>query len=109
MVPRAGDRVDVMVTFPGEVLGEPTTMTILRSAKVASVTTGKGATSPVASELMPEGASQSDWSVTLFVTPAEAERLAMAESLGRVAVVVAPVQVDEGPLPIPVTPSKVGS
>jgi Flp pilus assembly protein CpaB len=112
MMPKSGDRVDVMVTFPSEVLGEPTTVTILRSAKVASVTTGRGGSNKVASQLGVPGSNQSNWGITLFVTPEEAERLAMAESMGRVAVVLAPNNVDnvdKAQVPDPVTPHNLGS
>ncbi|MDQ4148401.1 MAG: Flp pilus assembly protein CpaB [Actinomycetota bacterium] len=108
MIPKPGDRVDVMATFPAEVLGEPTTATILSSARVASVNEGKKPAGPVASQLgSPEAGAK--WSITLFVTPEEAERLAMAESLGRIAVVLAPLGDDMTPLPHPVTPANVRS
>jgi pilus assembly protein CpaB len=109
MIPKPGDRVDVMATFPAEVLGEPTTVTILRSAKVASVTKGRNDRNQVASQLDVPGTAQSRWGITLFVSPEEAERLAMAESIGRIAVVLAPNALDkEGP-PLPVTPRSLGT
>ena len=109
MLPKAGDHVDVLATFPGEVLGDPTTVTILRFARVASVTTGKKAGGAVASQLVGDGSAHSNWSLTLLVTPEEAERLAMAESLGRVAVVLAPLEPPRSPVPRQVTPANLRS
>lgn len=85
--PRSGDRVDVLVTFSGED-GEAVTQTILRSAKVASIQAGPSS-GKVAGPL---GVSTvgSKRSVTVLVTPAQAEDLAKAESLGKVAIVLAP-------------------
>jgi pilus assembly protein CpaB len=105
MVPKAGDRVDVMATFPDTVAGVPTTLTILRSAKVASVNGNTGGSSGrVGSRLGITGSGQGNWSITLLVTPEQAQGLAMSESLGKIAVVVAPVAVAEEPVPQPITP-----
>lgn len=108
-LPKSGDRVDVIATFPREVLGEPTSITILRGKEVASVSLGGRESGKVAKQLGVETASQSAFSITLFVTPTEAERLAMAESLGRITLVLAPVGADTDPAPAPVRPGDLGS
>jgi len=102
ITPRAGDRVDVLVTYAGEG-GVATTKTILRSAKVALLT------SPSASKsgggpLSVEGIKPDRTGLTVLVTPAQAEDLAQAESLGKISVVLAPNAVEvpeeaEGPQP----------
>ena len=88
-VPRAGDRVDVIVTLPKEVAGEATATTVLRSKQVASVGKQPSATSSGSKLGITQG-GQGGLAITLFITPAEAERLALAESLGRITVVLAP-------------------
>jgi pilus assembly protein CpaB len=110
-VPKAGDRVDVIVTYPREVLGEPRSITVLRAVPVASVgrtQLSESGSGKVTSRLgLGSGASQ--LGVTLFVTPQEAERLAMAESLGRITVVLAPIAPDDQPAPAPIGPKDVGT
>lgn len=105
VIPRPGDRVDVIVTFPREVLGEATSMTVLRSREVASVGVGAGESGEVASRLGIAAPGQSGVEITLYVTGDEAQRLAMAESLGRVTVVLAPMGADDEPALEPVRPS----
>lgn len=106
-LPQSGDLVDVIVTFPREVLGEATSLTVLRGKKVASVGAGgTGSGNEVADRLGLEdsGLESTGFAFTLFVTPDEAERLAMAESLGRITIVLAPAAVEEGPAPAPIRP-----
>ena len=110
-VPRAGDRVDVIVTYPREVLGEAKSITVLRGVEVASVGRTQASdlgSGKVTSRLGLEG-SASQLGITLFVTPQEAERLAMAEALGRITVVLAPIVPDDQPPPAPVSPKDVGT
>lgn len=97
IVPRAGDRVDVLVTYAGDG-GVATTKTILRSAKVASLkapSSSKSAGGP----LGVGGLKQDRAGVTVLVTPLQAEDLAQAEALGKISVVLAPnaVEVSEQP------------
>lgn len=89
-VPRQGDKVDVLATFPREVIGEPKTVTILRSKEVAAY--GDSATAEDDRLGLDVSAGIT---LTLFVTPDEAEALAMAESLGRITVVLAPSQEED--------------
>lgn len=104
-----GDRVDVIATFPREVMGEPSSVTILRYKEVAAVAGGSGAEQGrLAERIGPiglEANSQSGIGITLYVSPEEAQRLAMAESLGRITVVLAPAAPEEGEELTPVTPS----
>lgn len=102
-LPEVGDRVDVIATLPAEVLGEPTSVTILTSREVAAVGGAGSGGGPIDRRLGLEGAS-SGLHITLFVTPEESERLAMAEALGRITIVLAPSLIEEGPAPAPVTP-----
>lgn len=102
--PKPGDRVDVIVTFPREVLGEASSITALRSREVAAVGGPKSGSGRVANQLGLDGASGSALTITLFLTPAEAERLAMAEALGRITIVLAPLGDETEPAPAPVRP-----
>ncbi|MGH2691701.1 MAG: Flp pilus assembly protein CpaB [Actinomycetota bacterium] len=110
IVPQRSDRVDVVVTFPAEVLGEATAATVLRSKEVVAVRTlgrGAGAYERVgAAAVLDREEEQSSVAITLFVTPEEAQRLAMAESLGHVSLVLAPAVPggEESRAPAPVTP-----
>lgn len=105
-VPGKGDRVDVIVTFPREVLGEPISITILRYKEVASVTGGAdGDSGKLGSRLGIEGGTQGGMGITLYVTAEEAQRLAMAEALGRITVVLAPAAHEEEELPAPLRPA----
>jgi Flp pilus assembly protein CpaB len=96
LVPRQGDRVDVIAVFPSAQDGEATAVTVLRWRAVAGFTAGgEGAASMSAApdpaypaDLGDAGAASSG-RITLLVTPEEAEHLAMAESTGRVRVVLA--------------------
>lgn len=107
-LPRPGDRVDVIVTFPPEVLGEATAMTVLRHKQIASVGhEGAGASGKVADQLGLDASQSRGLSVTLFVSPEEAQRLAVAESFGKVTVVLAPVRSSDDPVPAPVGPAGV--
>lgn len=101
--PKPGDRVDVLATFAREVLGEATTLTVLRWAEVAAAGPGPGPSGRFGPEPAGDGLR-----ITLLVTPEQAEQLAMAESLGRVTVVLAPAKPDGGSAPPPVTPRDVG-
>lgn len=107
-LPKPGDRVDVIATFPREVLGEATSVTVLRAKEVAAVSMSNGGSSSVAGKLGIEGAAQTGASITLFVTPSEAEKLAMAESLGRITLVLAPLGAENEPAPPPVRPGDLG-
>lgn len=104
VLPKPGDRVDVIVTLPREVLGDPTSMTVLRAKEVAAIATSSGSGGKVARQLGIESAAEAGASITLFVTPAEAERLAMAESLGRITIVLAPAGSETEPPPPPIRP-----
>jgi pilus assembly protein CpaB len=97
IVPRAGDRVDVLVTYPGEG-GVATTETILKSAKVALLTRPSSSKSE-GGPLGVGSVKQDRAGLTLLVTPAQAEDLAQAEALGKISVVLAPnaVEVSEEP------------
>lgn len=115
-IPKAGDKVDVIVTLPREVLGEASSITVLNDKSVASVGTirapGSGKVAAQLGQLGQLGLSpgaQSGLGITLFVTPEEAERLAMAESLGRITVVLAPDRPEGGPRPGPITPKDLGA
>jgi pilus assembly protein CpaB len=93
LVPRQGDRVDVIATLPSGQDGEMTARTVLRWRAVAGFTAGgEGADSmsaaPDVANLGDAGAGLGGH-ITLLVTPEEAEHLAMVESLGRVRVVLA--------------------
>ena len=93
--PRAGDRVDVLVTYPGED-GAATTETILRSAKVATLSPDASSTKGVGEALGVPSVSGERTGLTVLVTPEQAEDLAKAESLGKIAVVLAPAAVEAG-------------
>lgn len=85
MVPRSGDRVDVLATLPGDD-GRAKTVTILRSIQVASTGTTRedsGAGSSLVS-------SNKDRAVTLLVKPDQAEALAQAEAAGKITLVLVP-------------------
>lgn len=87
LLPRAGDRVDVLATHAGEQNRAQTT-TILRSVQVAWVG-GSDGSSGVASSL--GMASHRDGAgVALLVTPEQAEYLAQAEAVGKITLVLAP-------------------
>ncbi len=87
--PRAGDRVDVLVTYATED-GTATTETILRSAKVASLGTARSSSKGVGGALGVPSIGGERSGLTVLVTPEQAEDLAKAESLGKIAVVLAP-------------------
>ncbi len=111
VIPKPGDRLDVIVTLPREVLGEPTTIIALRGREVASAGISDRSTfGKVGDRLgIEEDSGKAGLSVTLFLTPEEAQQLAMAESLGRITVVLAPDKTeDEGKRP-PVRPGDLGS
>ncbi|MGH9194589.1 MAG: Flp pilus assembly protein CpaB [Acidimicrobiia bacterium] len=105
-LPQKGDRVDVIATFPREVTGEPSTVTILRYKEVAAVAGGSNVDQEkLAQRIGLEAGAQGGIGLTLYVTPEEAQRLAMAESLGRITVVLAPAAAEEGGDPEPVKAS----
>jgi len=112
-IPTPGDRIDVLATFPPEVLGQATTVTILRSKEVASVgesaAAGEKGGGRVASQLGITSPGERRVAITLFVTPQEAERLAMAEALGKITLTLAPSKVEEAPPPAPVTAKDLAS
>ncbi|MEO7803290.1 MAG: Flp pilus assembly protein CpaB [Actinomycetota bacterium] len=109
-LPKTGDRIDVIVTFPAEVLGQATSITVLRNKEVASVGNGpQNASGKVADRLKLEGGSQEGVSITLYVTPEEAEHLALAEALGRIKVILAPSRATDDAPPGPVTPKQIGT
>ncbi|HVF11918.1 MAG TPA: Flp pilus assembly protein CpaB [Actinomycetota bacterium] len=110
IAPRAGDRVDVLATLPREVLGEPTTITVLRGKEVASMARREASASDsVGGNLGLEAADQAKLGITLFVTPEEAEKLAMAEALGKITLIFAPFEADQSVAPRPVRPSDLGA
>ena len=96
IAPRAGDRVDVLVTYAGED-GAATTETILRSAKVATVGGARSSSKGVGGALGVPAAGGERTGLTVLVTPEEAELLAKAESLGKIAVVLAPNVIEAPP------------
>jgi len=106
-IPKPADRVDVIATLPGEVLGHPSTQTILRYKQVASV--GPAQTSGGKLGKLGSSEAPKNLGITLLVSPAEAERLAMAESLGKLTIVGSPASPDAGPGPRPVTAVDIGS
>lgn len=107
-LPKPGDRVDVIVTFPSEVLGRPTTTTILRAKEVAAVSTPSQSNGEIAERLGIDTLNEGGVSITLFVTLEEAEKLAMAESLGKITIVLAPLGSENEPPPSPITPENLG-
>lgn len=111
-VPSPGDRIDVLATFPPEVLGQATTVTILRSKEVASVgesAAGDSGGGRVAAQLGIASSQERRVAITLFVTPVEAQRLAMAEALGKITLTLAPPNLEEAPPPAPVTAKDLGA
>jgi pilus assembly protein CpaB len=95
--PRAGDRVDILVTYAGED-GVAKTETILRSAKVATVGAARSPSSKgVGGALGVPSVGGERSGLTVLVTPEEAEHLAKAESLGKIAVVLAPNAIEPAP------------
>jgi len=105
--PRPGDRVDVIVTLGQEVLGTPRTSTVLRHKEVASVSTvpapasvDAGSQDAPADRLNFDRLGGRDGiALTIFVTPHEAQKLAMAQSLGRVTIILAPATPPEEAAP----------
>lgn len=103
-LPGPGDRVDVIVTLPQEVLGRATSQTVLRHKEVASVgSAGPADVARADGKFEIPASEERRIGITLFVTPEEAQRLAMAEALGKVTVVLAPGKPDPGPAPNPVS------
>ncbi|MCA1840798.1 MAG: Flp pilus assembly protein CpaB [Actinomycetota bacterium] len=108
--PKPGDRVDVIVTYLREVLGEAQAITVLRNAQVlasggkvrSSFASGK-----VTDRLGLDGSSGPGSAITLLVSPQDSERLAMAEALGRITVVLAPSKPDGQSPPAPISPKDV--
>ncbi|MGH7426145.1 MAG: RcpC/CpaB family pilus assembly protein, partial [Candidatus Methylomirabilales bacterium] len=102
-LPGAGDRVDVIATFPAEVFGEATSITILRSTEVArgpgpprpQSGSREGSLGRLAEGSGLEAIGEGKLTIPLLVTPEEAERLAMAEALGRITVTLAPQAPEE--------------
>ena len=88
LAPKSGDRVDVLVTFAPDA-GRAETVTVIKAAKVTSVGGSRDRGSKVASQLGVSG-SASKSGVTLLLTPEQAEALAQAEALGKIALVLAP-------------------
>lgn len=109
MAPRAGDRVDVLATLPREVLGEPTTITVLRGKEVASMSLREAGSDSVGDSLGLEASDRAKLGITLFVTPEEAEKLAMAEALGKITLIFAPFEADESGTPRPIRPADLGA
>jgi pilus assembly protein CpaB len=110
VVPKPGDRLDVIVTLPREVLGEATTIIALRGREVASAgISDRSAFGKVGEQLGIEETEKRGLAVTLFVTPDEAQKLAMAESLGRITVVLAPAKPEDQGKSAPVHPGDLGS
>lgn len=106
-MPKPGDRVDVIVTLPQEVLGEATSVTVLRAKLIAAVGAFGADSKPtgkVTSKLGLDAGAAGGLGITLFVTPEEAQRLAMAEALGRITITLAPLQPEEAPAPPPSKP-----
>ena len=87
LAPKSGDRVDVLATFARDA-GKAETVTVIEAAKVASVGGSTGG-SKVASRLGVTGSGGRS-GVTLLLTPEQAEALAQAEALGKIALVLAP-------------------
>lgn len=94
IVPRSGDRVDILVTYAGE-NGEAITETILGSAKVASIQSDSGSKSSEVAGSLGVSSAEKKEGVTVLVTPGQAEDLAKAESLGKIAIVLAPNVLEE--------------
>lgn len=102
--PRPGDRVDVLATFPREVMGEPMTITLATFIEVAAVgASGGPGSGKVANRLGVESPAEG-LGLTLFVTPNDAEKLAMAEALGKITVVLSPIRAEEA-RPAPLKPA----
>ncbi|HVE76867.1 MAG TPA: Flp pilus assembly protein CpaB [Actinomycetota bacterium] len=107
--PTPGDRVDVIVTLGQDVIGSPRTTTVLRHKEVAAV--GRVPPPAVSQGSDADGGEASDRlsfdrlggrdgiALTIFVTPDEAQRLAMAQTLGRVTVVLGPAAAPEEAAP----------
>lgn len=95
LAPRQGDRVDVIVVLT-DPAGQASAGTILRHRLVAAVGGGDGSTPLGGGDGFGDVArSGSPGRITLLVTPEEAEQLAMAESYGRIRVVLAPAVPDD--------------
>lgn len=107
--PKIGEVVDVIVTLPQEVLGEARSVTVAQSRRVAAVGSPPSRPGFAASRIGRGDPSGPALMITLFVTSEEAERLAMAEALGRVTVVLAPEDAEEDIDPVPVTPRDLGA
>lgn len=102
--PRPGDRVDVLATFPREVMGEPMTITLTTFIEVAAVgASGSTGSGKVANRLGVDSPTEG-LGLTLFVTPEDAEKLAMAEALGKITVVLSPIR-QEQTRPEPLKPA----
>lgn len=82
---KPGDRVDILATYTDPVNRQETTKTILQVVPVLAI--NKGQTDPSGKE----GASSS---LTVLVTPEQAELLAAADRQGALRVVLRPVQDD---------------
>ena len=81
-----GDKVDVLATSPDPATGQAATATILRSRQVAPApAAARGRSATLSLE-----ARQASRPITLLVTPEEASRLAAAESVGKLTVILAP-------------------
>lgn len=107
--PKPGDRVDVVVTFPREVLGEATTLTVLRGKQIATVGASRTASSgKVARQLGLNSEQREGMGLTLFVTPEEAQKLALAETMGKITVVLSPQDASDDNFPKPVRPADLG-
>ena len=110
LTPGPGDRVDVLATFPADVTGEAVSVTILRWRQVTAAPAAADASDTMGADSAfgDLGAGTSAARITLLVTPEEAERLAMAESFGRITVVLAPSRPDHGAPPDPVRAGDLG-
>lgn len=90
LVPRAGDRVDILATVAGD-NNQAQTNTILRFVQVASVIGSEESSGMVSS--LGVGSNRTT-GMTLLVSSEQAEVLAHAEAVGRITLVLVPTGLD---------------
>lgn len=99
---KTGDHVDVLATFKGnEEVGAPTTITILRDIRVAAVGTDIG------TDIDESGGAGISKSITLAVTPNEAEILTLVSENGSIRLSLRPLDEKFAPQTLGVTISDV--
>ncbi|MGH2809921.1 MAG: Flp pilus assembly protein CpaB, partial [Actinomycetota bacterium] len=90
---RPGDKVDVLATSPDPATGQSSTTIILRSRQVAPApAAARGGSGTLSLE-----SRQSGRPITLLVTPDEAQKLAAAESTGKLTLILAPQEIVSQP------------